>query len=218
MSAATESRRARARHADDPAPGADPAVSAPTAGREPVPFAQPRPVGPVGWIGIVLAVIVLAVAVVLLHDGLVALGVLDGSSWVLAAADAVGLITPTWQVALVGAVLALAGLRLLVIALARRRRPGIRLAAGGGQYLLGVDVARLASGAAARVDGVLDVRSTWGRRTVRVTATTDGGPGIDERIRAVVAERLAALADAPRVVVRTRRSRSEDDTAPGGAR
>ncbi|MBD7919812.1 hypothetical protein H9657_16190 [Cellulomonas sp. Sa3CUA2] len=217
MSAATESRRAR-RHADEPTPGVDPAVSAPPATREPVPFAPPRPVGPVGWVGVVLALVVLAVAVVLLHDGLAALGVLGGGSWILAAADAVGRITPTWQVALVGAVLALAGLRLLVIALARRRRPGIPLAAGGGQYLLGVDVARLASGAAARVDGVLDVSSTWGRRTVRVDATTDGGPGIDERVRTVVAERLAALADAPRVVVRTRRSRSDEDVAPGGAR
>ena len=214
MSAATESRRTRARHAD--ASVGDAPAEAPAAAHEPVPFAQPRPAGPVGWVGIVLAVIVLAVAVVLVHDGLVTLGVLDGEPWVVAAADAVGLITPTWQLALIGAVLALVGLRLLVIAVARRRRPAIPLAAGGGEYLLGVDAARLASGAASQVDGVLDARSTWGRGTVRVDATTDGDPATDERIRTVVTERLAALADAPRVVVRSRRARS--DAADGGAR
>ncbi|MCC2314954.1 DUF6286 domain-containing protein [Cellulomonas xiejunii] len=215
MSAATEARGARARHVD--ASVGAPAADAPAA-VEPVPFAPPRPVGAVGWVGVVLALIVLAVAVVLVHDGLVALGVLGGEPWVVTAAEAVGEIRPTWQVALVGLVLALAGLRLLVIALARRRRPGIPLAAGGGQYLLGVDVARLASGAAAQVDGVLDVRSTWGRRTVRVDATTDGDAATDERIQAAVTERLGALADAPRVVVHSRRARRDDDAASGGAR
>jgi len=176
---------------------------------EPVPFAQPRPVGPLGWVGVVLAVVVLGVATVLVHDGLVALGVLGGGAWVLAAADAVGEVGPGWQVALVGVVLALAGLRLLVVALTRRRRPGLPLSGGGGQYLLGRDVARLASGAAAQVDGVLDVSSTWGRRAVTVSATTDGDAALDARIHTAVAARLGALADAPRVVVRTRRSRTE---------
>ncbi|UZN03610.1 DUF6286 domain-containing protein [Cellulomonas sp. S1-8] len=189
-------------------------MSAPSDG---VPYAQPRPVGPVGWVGVVLAVVVLGVAAVLLHDGLVALGALGGDPWVLTAADAVGRVEPTWQVALVGALLALAGLRLVVVALQRRRRPGIPLTAGGGQYLLGQDVARLASGAASQVDGVLDVKSTWGRRAVTVHATTDGGEEVDGRIHVAVVTRLDALTDAPRVVVRTRRSRT-DDPAPAGER
>jgi len=196
-------------HAVEPPAVTWPAVT-PDDRPEPVPFAPPRPVGAVGWIGIVLALVVLAVAVVLVHDGLVALDVVGGGMWLHAAADAIGQIRPTWQVALIGAVLALAGLRLLVIALRPRRRPGLALAAGGGQYLLGQDVARLASGAAAQVDGVLDVNSTWGRRSVTVSATTDGDAGVSERIRAAVTERLAALASAPRVVVRTRRNRDAD--------
>jgi len=194
------------------APAADPAAQPP----DPVPFAQPRPAGALGWIGVVLAVVVLGVAVVLVHDGLVALDVLGGGTWLLAAADAVGRITPTWQVALVGAVVALVGLRLLVVALRPRRRPAIPLAAGGGQYLLGQDVARLASGAAAQVDGVFDVRSTWGRRAVTVDATTDGDTTVVDQVRSAVTERLTALADAPRVAVRARRASRADGR--GGVR
>ncbi|MCM0638765.1 DUF6286 domain-containing protein [Cellulomonas wangsupingiae] len=194
------------------APATDLAAQPP----DPVPFAQPRPAGALGWIGVVLALVVLGVAVVLVHDGLVALDVLGGDTWLLAAADAVGRITPTWQVALVGAVVALVGLRLLVVALRPRRRPAIPLAAGGGQYLLGQDVARLASGAAAQVDGVLDVRSTWGRRAVTVDATTDGDTTVTDQVRSAVAERLTALADVPRVAVRARRASRTDGR--GGVR
>jgi len=207
MSAPAESRRARRRAPEPVATSWPPVTEVPAAAApDQVPFATPRPAGAVAWVGVVLALLVLALAVVLVHDGLVALRVLDGSTWVLAAADAVGDVRPTWQVALVGAVAALVGLRLVVIALRRRRRPGLPLAAGGGQYLLGQDVARLASGAAAQVDGVLDVTSTWGRRAVTVKATTDGGAGLEGAIRAAVSERLSALARVPRVVVRTRRS------------
>ncbi|MCC2334892.1 DUF6286 domain-containing protein [Cellulomonas wangsupingiae] len=194
------------------APATDLAAQPP----DPVPFAQPRPAGALGWIGVVLALVVLGVAVVLVHDGLVALDVLGGDTWLLAAADAVGRITPTWQVALVGAVVALVGLRLLVVALRPRRRPAIPLAAGGGQYLLGQDVARLASGAAAQVDGVFDVRSTWGRRAVTVDATTDGDTTVTDQVRSAVAERLTALADVPRVAVRARRASRTDGR--GGVR
>ncbi|MBO0924616.1 hypothetical protein J1G44_08980 [Cellulomonas sp. zg-ZUI199] len=216
MSATADSRRARARRrAEDPAPTSWPPVTEvpAAAAPDPVPLAAPRPAGAVAWVGVVLALVALGLAVVLMHDGLVALRVLDGGSWVLSAADAVGDIRPTWEVALIGVLVGLVGLRLVVIALRRRRRPGLPLAAGGGQYLLGQDVARLASGAAAQVDGVLEVTSTWGRRAVTVRATTDGGPGLEGLIRAAVSERLSALAKAPRVVVRTRRS-----TDPGGVR
>lgn len=213
MSAPTQSRRSRraARVEEPTAPQWPPVeASAPGGQVQPVPFARPRPAGPVGWIGIVLALVVLGVAVVLVHDGLVRLGTLAGRPWLLDAADAVGEVRPTWQVALVGAVVGLLGLWLVALALSRRSRPGIALAAGGGQYLLGQDVARLASGAAAQVDGVLDATSTWRPRTVTVRATTDGGQGVDEQVRAAVAERLGALASVPRVVVRSRRSRDDE--------
>lgn len=214
MSAPTSRPRGRRRAPDPwPPPDEDDATTPPVPDPVPVAFAAPRPAGAVTWVGVVLAVLALGLAAVLLHDGLAALGVLGGDLWVLGAADAVGEIAPTWQVALIGAVVGLVGLRLLVVALTRRRRPGLPLAAGGGQYLLGGDVARLASGAAEQVDGVLDVTSTWRRRGVTVRATTDGAPGLDAVIRTAVEERLSALAKVPRVDVRTARSRTE-----GGAR
>ncbi|UCN14518.1 DUF6286 domain-containing protein [Cellulomonas iranensis] len=186
--------------------------------RRPVPYAPPRPAGTLAWLGPLLAVVVLAVAVVLVHDGLVALGALPGTSWVADAGTGLGTLRPTWPVALVGVVVALAGLRLVVVALTPRRRPGLPLSAGAGQHVRGQDVARLASAAAARVDGVLDVSSTWGRRAVTVTATTDGDPTLEARVAVAVTQRLTALTDPPRVVVRTRRARTEDAETRGGAR
>ena len=175
-----------------------------------VDFLAPRARTAASWLGLVLSVVLIALGVVLVHDALVRLGTVGGEEWITAVADAVGTVRPGTEVAVIGVVLGLLGLVLVIGALRPRRRLGAQVTAGNGQYVLPVDVARLASAAARRVDGVLDARSSATRTTVQVVARTTGDPGASGAVRSAVQDALSVLEHAPRVRVRTRADDDED--------
>ena len=163
--------------------------------------------GPVGVLGPVLAVLLLALGALLLRDALVAAGAFAGSPWLPAAADALeGFAPVTWLIP-AGIVVALIGLWLLVTALRPRSRKTLPLTSQTGVFLHTRDVARLASGAAGDVDGVLDASSTATRKKVFVAVHATADAGLRESVTAAVTERLAPLQSPPRVDVTVRTSK-----------
>ncbi|MFB9376663.1 DUF6286 domain-containing protein [Kineococcus gynurae] len=164
--------------------------------------------GPIGVVGPVLAVLLVGLGVVVGREALVADGYVAGSSWAAPALGAVDGLTPTPLVVAIGVVAALVGLWLVVTALRPRSRTAVPV--DERISLSGRDVARLASGAAADVDGVLDVSTTATRR--RVVTTVDAlSPDVSREVQARVEQRLSAIAAQPQVQVKVR-------TRSGGAR
>lgn len=173
-----------------------------TAPRKPMRAAtQKSGSGPIGVVGPVLAVLLIALGVLLLRDALVAAGAFAGGQWLPAAAAGLKGFAPAWWLIPAGIVVALLGLWLVVTALRPRSRRTLALRSQTGVFLHTRDVARLASGAAHDVDGVLDVSSTATRRKVSVTAQATAQPGVREAITTAVTERLASLQAPPHVSV-----------------
>lgn len=159
--------------------------------------------GLVPVIAVVLAVLLLAVAVLVVRDGLIALGWVGGTPWVPVPFEALEGTGPSTLVIVVGAVAALVGLWLLFQAFGRRTRKHLRVESVTGIFITPRDVARLSTGAARSVDGVLDARSDAGRRSVTVRVTTTGDVATEQEVRSSVAERLSVLDPTPKVRVRT---------------
>lgn len=156
--------------------------------------------GRVPVLAAVIAVLLLALAVVLVRDALVGLGTLGGSPWLPAAVEALVGLTPSAVVAVVGVVVALVGLWLLLQAFRRRTRSEVAVRSQTGVFTGTSDVARLASGAARSVDGVLDASSTATLRSVTVKVVGTGD--VQAQVQEAVTRRLSALDPAPRVRVR----------------
>ncbi|WP_298991390.1 Asp23/Gls24 family envelope stress response protein [uncultured Pseudokineococcus sp.] len=166
--------------------------------------AAPAPTAAVGVTvaACVLALVVVALGALLGHEGLVALGVLGGSSWLAGPVQALDGLAPSSAVTAIGVGVAVVGLLLVVLGLSRRRRRWVGVESRSGVVLHRRDVARVAAGAARSVDGVLDAGASTGRRSVEVSARATG-PLDDAAVRAAVADRLGVLRPAPRVRVRT---------------
>ena len=130
--------------------------------------AAKSPVGPgaIAALGLILAVGLLCLGAVGIHDALVPSGLVKGSSWIAATAAGLdGLSPAAWMVPAGLAVLA-AGVWAMVTALRPRPRTAIALAARTGVFLRPRDVARLARTAAEDVDGVTSASASASRRTV----------------------------------------------------
>lgn len=181
-----------------------PAPEVPTAAAEVAVFVPPRTAGPATTLGVLLSLALLAVGLVLLHDGLVLVGWITADQWLIATADAIGTLEPTVVVAWVSAGLAAVGIVLLIAGFVPRRRYGMRVRGDGGLYLREVDVARLASGAARGTGVVLEASSTASRRRVVVRARTTVDQDAADLTRSAVVERLSVLREPPVVVVRAR--------------
>ncbi len=189
--------------------------TAPASGPTRLPPAKlPTGPGTIGWLGPVLALLLVGVAVLVGQDAWVRLQ--GGSTtWLGSATSALDGLAPSAAVAAVGVVVALVGLWAVVAALKPRTRDALPLAGTSGAHLRTADVARLASGAADQVDGVLRARSSARRRSVTVDVTTTaarGGAadGVADRVRARVEHALRALETPPRVKVRTTASKGDD--------
>ncbi len=167
-------------------------------------LAAPKtPVSPGGItvVGIVLAVLVVALGVVGLHDALVAANAAGGSSWSAAAVSAVdGTRRGPWLVP-VGALAVIVGLWLLVTALRPRPRTAIALRADTGVVLRPRDVAQLARSTAGDVDGVTSASASARRRRVSVAVVATSDDGIRDAVAAAVAARFTALSTTPSVRV-----------------
>ncbi len=158
--------------------------------------------------GALWALLVVALGVVGVRDALVYAGLLSGSGWCEeAAAKLDGKSVEAWMVP-AGAALAILGLALVVIALRRRPKRGIRVTATTGIYLSSRGIQRLAQAAAADVDGVDTTTVSATRRKIRVDATTflSQPEQAEEHIKEAVHSRLSALETAPTVRVRVRRA------------
>lgn len=162
----------------------------------------PVPRGPAraGIIGLVLAVLLVALGVLLVHEGLSLLGWVDSGPVVDQVLTREGVVEPGAVTTVVAAVLALLGVWVLLSAFRRGRRRGVGLGTASAVWMSHGDLDRLITGTAEEVDGVLDARATVGRRraVVHVETTT---PDVRDEVAAAVERRLSALEDRPRVVV-----------------
>ncbi|WP_432561745.1 DUF6286 domain-containing protein [Kineococcus sp. SYSU DK003] len=179
------------------------------------PATQKSGSGPIGVVGPVLALLLTALGIVLLREALVTTGAVAGTRWLPAAAEGLRGFAPAWWLIPAGVVVALIGLWLLVTAVRPRSRRTLPLTSQTGIFLHTRDVARLASGAAGDIDGVLQASSSATRRKVSVSvhATTD--QGLREAVTEAVTHSLAPLRTPPRVAVtvhspRQKLSRGDD--------
>ena len=181
------------------------AATSPRADLKPLSAAK-TPVGPgiISLVGIILALLVIAVGVVAAQTALVAAGALTGSPWLTTAVTAVNGLSPAAWMLPVGIVIALVGLWLVLTALRPRPRTGVALRATTGVFLRPRDIARLAAAAADDVDGVQDAHASATRTTVTVHITNTGANDTTaEAVKTAVAGRLSALSKPVRVSVRT---------------
>ncbi|WP_030441501.1 DUF6286 domain-containing protein [Actinoplanes subtropicus] len=185
-------------------PTVDTASVQPAPARPAMPAArQPTGAGRIGVVGPVLATLLVAVGVVLLHDAVAEADNTPGRSWLAAFVDDINGLTAQWWMIPAGVAVALIGVWLIVTALRPRSRKTLAVASATGVHLRTSDIARLASAAADDVDGVLSAGSVAGRRTVTVTVESDTA-GIADQVHDAVAQRLAALADPVKVKIRVR--------------
>jgi hypothetical protein len=164
------------------------------------PAPLPTGAGRIGWLGPLLAVLLLGVAVVLGQDAWVRLGG-GQSTWLGSVISALNGISPSTALAVPAAIAVLLGLVLLLAAFSRRKRKALVLRGDLGAHLTTRDVARLASGAARQVDGVLDASASATRRKVTVEVTTTGDAATRAAVQADVQRALSALSDAPKITV-----------------
>lgn len=173
----------------------------------------PRAKTPLGtgfepFLGVVWALIVVAIGVVGVRDALVSSGALSGRGWGEQAAANLDNRSPQVWIVPVGAALAVVGLLLIVAGLRHRPRKGIRLTATTGVYLSTGSVQRLAQAAASNVDGVDMTAVSATRRRVSIDATTlvTEPEETRRRIEAAVGGRLSALDTPPTIRARVQRA------------
>lgn len=170
-----------------------------TSGRRSAP--APTGSGRIGVVGPVLALLLTALGALLLREGIVGLGWVAGRPWLDSAAGSLdGFAPPAWVVA-AGVVVVLVGLWLLVTALGRRTRRTIAVTSRSGIHLGLRDVARLASGAARDVDGVVSVSTSATRRVVHVRVRALATERVQDEVTTAVRDQLAPLDPTPTVKV-----------------
>jgi hypothetical protein len=159
--------------------------------------------GRVGIVGPVMALLLIGIGVVLLHDAIAESDSKPGRTWIAAIFDGFDGLTAEWWMIPLGLVIALLGVWLIVTALRPRSRKTLPVTSATGIFLRAADVARLASAAADDVDGVLAASSIASRRKVDVTVESDRDQ-VADLVRDAVTERLSALQKPPPVKVRVR--------------
>lgn len=158
----------------------------------------------VGWIGVLLSLVLVALGVLLIRDALVIGGQIHGSTWLVPLVDDADGLEPSTASTAAGVLVALLGLWLMVTALGRRRRTRVPLDVPGATIGI-ADLARLASSAAGDVPYVLSAHSSARRTSVSVSVTALEGDEVAADVQAAVQERLARLAVPVTVHVSTRR-------------
>ena len=187
------------------APTIEAAVSS-AAPKSRAPMAAAKPpvgVGPVPFVGAVLALVLVAVGVAGIRDALVAIGAVEGEPWIDSVVDTVDGWQPQFWLVPAGIALVLLGVWLILVALRPRSRTGVAVRAATGVFLRTGDVERLAARAASDVDGVLSARSSASHRKVEVRVAVTGGGNTADRVRTAVQDALQPLESIPTVQVKT---------------
>lgn len=167
----------------------------------------PRGTAPVVWTAGVLALLLAALGAVAVRDLAVDQGWAQGSSWTSAAVDAVDGLEASVALAVAGALVALVGLALLVVALRPGRVRHVPLDGAADAWITPRAVAALARSVADRSAGVVEASTaSTSRSRVSIRVTTAGQP--DAAARAAQTDVDAALRGLtrPTVVVSGRRA------------
>ncbi|RYV50843.1 DUF6286 domain-containing protein [Pengzhenrongella frigida] len=177
----------------------------PGAGARLEPLAAAKaPVGPgkITAVGVVLALGLLSLGVIALHDALIPSGLVAGPSWIDSGLTTLHGSEPAPWMVPSGLLMATVGVWALVTALRPRPSTAIALTARTGVYLRPRDVARIARTATENVDGVTSATANATRRTVTVSVRAIAPGQIAADVQQAVAHALDALAAAPRIRVR----------------
>ncbi len=152
--------------------------------------------------GLLMAIVLLAVAVVFIHDALVGAGAVSGTAWLAWFAEKANVISASspWML-WAGPLAVVIGLVLVIAAL--KPRKSTHWAVGDQGVFIGRgDAARLAANAAHSTPAVVDAQaSVSGRSTLRVTAATisTDTAAVTRQVDEAVRQRLAPLTPGPSV-------------------
>jgi hypothetical protein len=189
---------------------------APPDGQRParLPAAGRAPVGapPAGYVGTLIAVLLLGAGVIAMRDTAVLAAWLNGQPFTTTVIEGIDGLTVTWWTSPVGLLAILIGLWWIYAALRPRRRTAVPVAAETSVWISLADLARIASAAAEDVPGVLDASSSANLHKIVVTAHTTadaGSAGAGKQIKtdvaAAVADKLNGFVTTPpKVSIRTR--------------
>lgn len=177
------------------------------------PAPVPRRSPGAGYLGIVLAVLLVALGIFALYEGIVHAGWADGPTVLTETLEGPAIVSPQVLTAVVGVVIAILGLWMLWTALRPSRQSGFSLGGATGTWMTYQDLERIAVGTAEDCDGVLAARARASRRRLDVRARTTTGD-VRDTVRAAVQERLSAMATPPQVVVQVEPTFDQE----GGAR
>ncbi len=143
-----------------------------------------------------LAVGLVAIAVVGVHDLLADRGAVAGRPWLQSLADDLDGLTPNGWTTALGVLVALIGLVLLWTALRPARRTHQATPMDDGDVWISKRaVGRLAEQAAERTAGIESARVEVGRRTIRVRATTGAASMAPDRVRERVQDNVRSALD-----------------------
>lgn len=159
-------------------------------------------------LGVLFAVVLGALGVLGVRDGLVAAGALGGTPWIASAITNVNGVRPqTWMLP-AGIVAVLVGLWWVLVALKPRRRTAVQLVAETSVWMRPTDLARVASAAAEDVPAVASVTASGKRHklTLKVSTSARDGAQVRAHVQEAVTARLHSVATAPRIKVKTRTS------------
>ncbi len=173
--------------------------------RLPVPGRVPVATAPARYIGVALALALLAAGGLALREAGVALGWMAGTSWIGTGITAVDGLRSQWWMIPAGAVVLAVGTWMVFCALRPRRKTAVAVDAQGAVWMRPRDVARLASHAAAAVPGVEVLRSEATRRKVILYVGLTGAEpdsGAKGAIAAAVGSATEILSPPPQIAVR----------------
>ena len=178
----------------------------------PVPGRGPVAVPAAGYVGTLIALLVLGAGVIAVRDAAVFAGWLDGQPFTTTVIDGIDGLTVQWWTSPVGIIAIVVGLWWIYAALRPRRPNAVAVSADTSVWIAPADLARIATAAADAVPGVLSARSSAGLRKITVTAhtTADADTGTEgQQLKSAIAAAITdaiepLLASTPKIVVRTR--------------
>lgn len=164
----------------------------------------PRTLPKVVWAGILGSLLLIATAVIAIHDALAATHVVETSplrSWLISIN---GLRSADWMMA-VAALLTATGLGFLLLAVSRRKVTASRLASDRDIFIKHSAISKVAKTAAEGVPGVISASASYSHRRVMIDATTTrSDPHVKSNINKVVTNRVLPVIPAPAITVRTK--------------
>lgn len=171
---------------------------------DPAPGRTPRAVPTAAYTGALIAVLLIGVGAVGIHDGVVAAGWISGRSWTGAAIDSIDGLSPAGAMIPAGIVAALIGLWLVLTSLSPRRKKAVDIDSATALFIEPSDIARISSITAESVSGVLSARTSATRTKVTIQVETTGDAATPGAVADAVRTALTSLTPVPKVSVRTR--------------